>query len=175
MRCAPLTSMEKTVSKWTLHRTSRLSEPQWELESEWDPGLLQAYIARLFLTTRPSLITEFPPGPLRKHVWLGFLLTRGQIQTESKNDSIDSLQPPPPRWKKKRRGWGGQKCFRQGWHAPWMWHSKSWLQSCSNFTKPQTGFLKKKKRQHEYEANPPHPSTPTHLLRKHKETVSSVN
>lgn len=113
---APLTSMEKTVSKWTLHRTSRLSEPQRELESEWDPGLLRAYIARLFLTTRPSLITEFPPGPLRKHVWLGFLLTHGQIQTESKNDSIDSLQPPPPSSSvgKRRGGVGGggrQKCF----------------------------------------------------------------
>lgn len=66
--------------------------------------LLQAYIPRLFLTTHPLLITEFPPGPLRKHVWLLFLLTRGQIQTESKNDSIEALQPP---LRKKKGGEGG--------------------------------------------------------------------
>lgn len=67
--------------------------------------LLRAYIAQLFLTAHPLLITEFPPGPLRKHVWILFLLTRGQIQTESKNDSIEALHPPS--WKKNG---GGRKC-----------------------------------------------------------------
>lgn len=67
--------------------------------------LLRAYIAQLFLTTRPLLITQFPPGPLRKHVWLLFLLARGQIQTESKNDSIEALQTP---LEEKVRGEGGR-------------------------------------------------------------------
>lgn len=59
-----------------------------------------AYIPQLFLTTAPRLLQCFPLGPLRKHVWLLFLLTRGQIQTESENDSIEALKPPSLRGKK---------------------------------------------------------------------------
>lgn len=75
--------------------------------------LLWAYIAQLFLTTRPLLITEFPPGPLRKHVWLLFLLTRGQIQTESKNDSIEALRPPVGKRRGGRGTKGREKCFTE--------------------------------------------------------------
>lgn len=92
-------------------------------------NLLQAYIAQLFLTTRPLLITEFPPGPLRKHVWLFFLLTWEQIQTESKNDT-EALRPLVG---KRREGkWEREKFYRKCWHAPVVWHLKSWPKSCSN-------------------------------------------
>lgn len=101
-----LTSMEKQwVSVREQHRacTGRPGRARVSESLRVSGILLRAYIAQLFLTTRPLLITEFPPGPLRKHVWLLFLLTRGQIQTESKNDSIEALWPPVG----KRRGGGG--------------------------------------------------------------------
>lgn len=102
-------------------------------------NLLQAYIAQLFLTTRPLLITEFPPGPLRKHVWLFFLLTWDQIQTESKNDT-EALRPLVG----KRRGgkWEREKFYRKCWHAPVVWHLKSWPKSCSNLKKTSNVFTK---------------------------------
>lgn len=119
-RVAPLTSMEKQCeSQW---RTST-GRPDWERvgESLRVSGiLLRAYIVQLFLTAHPLLIMKPPlPGPLRKHVWILFLLTHGQIQTESKNDSIEALHPqPPPRWKKNERGGcSAEKVGTRQWHG----------------------------------------------------------
>lgn len=133
----------KTVSKCEreaaagLHGTSWLSPSQTESESEWDPAS-RLYSPVIFKPPPLCLLQSCPPSrPLRKHVWLLFLLTCGQIQTESKNDSIEA--PQPPCWKKKKKVMvGGEMFSRKVWHAPSAWHSKSWPQSRSNFRKPQT-------------------------------------
>lgn len=130
-----------------------LRHPDWARGSEslrvsWI--LLCAYIPRLFLTTHPlAYYSVSPLRTLRKHVWLLFLLTCGQIQTESKNDSIEARRPLC--WKKNVGGCGqgggmgvsgGGMLSRKGWHTPVAWHSQSWLRSYTNFRHRQT-FVRK--------------------------------
>ena len=59
-------------------------------ERERVRGSRTAYIPQLFLSTHPSLITEFPPPEHSGSPRLHFLSTRGQIRKESKNDSIET-------------------------------------------------------------------------------------
>lgn len=105
--------------------TSWLNKSQWEFQTDWDPAL-GLYSPVIFNRPPLAYYTAFPPETFRKHVQLLFLLTCSQIQTESKNDSIEALQPPlPPRYislslllEKKQ----GEKCLVKSWHAPKEWH-----------------------------------------------------
>lgn len=109
MRCALLTSMEKTVSKWTLHGTSRPSEPQRELESEWDPGLLRAYIAWLFLTARPSLITVSPLVHSGSTFGSVSCSRAARFKQNQRMIALSLCKPPPPPLEKEEEGVGGAR------------------------------------------------------------------